>query len=321
MKQVEYVPAQGVGTGARVGWLAMLMRDLIRDKWLYLMLLPGVIYFIIFKYVPMFGISMAFQDYRPYLGFLNSPWVGFKHFERFFSEPQFWMLFRNTVILAVYNLVFFFPLPIILSLMLNEVRHERYKRFVQTLVYIPHFVSWVVVVGIFYILLTTENGVLNNLIYSITGHKIAFLLEAGWFRTLIMSQSIWKEVGWGTVIFLAALAGVDMQQYEAARIDGASRWRQTWHITLPAIRSTIVILLILRLGNFLDTGFEQIFLMLTPTNREVGEVFDTYVYLKGMTQGQFSYSAAVGLFKSFVGLVLVLGSNWLAKKFGEEGIY
>lgn len=298
-----------------------LIKDLVRDKWMYLMLLPGVLYFVIFKYVPMYGISMAFQDYRPHLGFFGSPWVGFKHFERFFSEPQFWMLFRNTFILALYNLIFFFPLPIILSLMLNEVRHHRFKRFVQTFIYIPHFVSWVVVVGIFYILFTTENGILNELIYRLTGDKIAFLLEADWFRTMIVSQSIWKEVGWGTVIFLAALAGVDLQQYEAARIDGASRWRQLWHITLPAIRSTIVILLILRLGNFLDTGFEQIFLMIAPTNREVGDVFDTYVYTKGMTQAQYSYSAAVGLFKSLVGLILVLGANWLAKRFGEEGVY
>lgn len=205
--------------------------------------------------------------------------------------------------------------------MLNEVRRAKFKNFVQTLIYIPHFVSWVVVVGIFYILLTTENGILNELLYRITGEKIAFLLEAEWFRTMIITQSIWKEIGWGTVIFLAALAGVDLQQYEAARIDGASRWRQLWHITLPAIRSTIIILFILRLGNFLDSGFEHIFLMITPTNREVGEVFDTYVYTKGMTQAQYSYSAAVGLFKSAVGLVLVLGSNWLAKKFGEEGVY
>nr|WP_025678886.1 sugar ABC transporter permease [Paenibacillus massiliensis] len=298
-----------------------LIKDLVRDKWMYLMLLPGVLYFVVFKYVPMYGISMAFQDYRPHLGFFGSSWVGFKHFERFFSEPQFWMLFRNTFILALYNLIFFFPLPIILSLMLNEVRHHRFKRFVQTFIYIPHFVSWVVVVGIFYILFTTENGILNELIYRLTGDKIAFLLEADWFRTMIISQSIWKEVGWGTVIFLAALAGVDLQQYEAARIDGASRWRQLWHITLPAIRSTIVILLILRLGNFLDTGFEQIFLMIAPTNREVGDVFDTYVYTKGMTQAQYSYSAAVGLFKSLVGLILVLGANWLAKRFGEEGVY
>lgn len=305
---------------SRQKWIR-LIRDLTRDRWMYLMLLPGVLYFAIFKYVPMYGVTMAFQDYKPYLGFFGSPWVGFKHFERFFGEPQFWMLFRNTLILALYNLIFFFPLPIVLSLMLNELRRERFKRFVQTLIYIPHFVSWVVVVGIFYILFTTENGIINEMIFRLTGEKIPFLLEAEWFRTMIISQAIWKEVGWGTVIFLAALAGVDLQQYEAARIDGASRWRQLWHITLPAIRSTIIILLILRLGNFLDSGFEQIFLMITPTNREVSEVFDTYVYTKGMAQAQYSYSAAVGLFKSFVGLLLVLGSNWLAKKFGEEGVY
>ncbi|MBN2984910.1 sugar ABC transporter permease [Cohnella algarum] len=285
------------------------------------MLLPGVLYFLIFKYVPMYGLVMAFQDFRPGLGFTNSPWVGLKHFERLFGEPQFWRLFRNTLLLAIYNLVFFFPAPILLALMLNEVRREKFKRFVQTLVYIPHFVSWVVVVGICYILFTTENGVVNELLYRLTGEKIPFLLSPEWFRTVIVSQQIWKEVGWGTIIFLAALTGVDMQLYEAARIDGASRLRQIWHVTLPAIRSTIVILLILRLGNFLDTGFEQIFLMLTATNREVGEVFDTFVYTKGLTQGQYSYSAAVGMFKSVVALALVLGANWTAKKFGQEGVY
>jgi putative aldouronate transport system permease protein len=296
-------------------------KEIVKDRWLYLMALPGIVYFVVFKYVPMYGIVMAFQDFKPHLGFFASKWVGLKHFERFFGEEQFWMLLRNTFVLAVYNLIFFFPLPIVLALMLNEVRRERFKRFVQTLVYIPHFVSWVVVVGIFYILFTTEGGAVNELLYAVTGQKIPFLLEPQWFRTMIVSQTIWKEVGWGTIIFLAALAGVDLQLYEAARIDGAGRWRQLWHITLPAIRSTIVILLILRLGNFLDSGFEHIFLMLTATNREVGEVFDTYVYVKGLTQGQYGYSAAVGLFKSVVGLLLVVTSNWLAKRFGEEGIY
>ncbi|AFC27718.1 YteP [Paenibacillus mucilaginosus 3016] len=323
--ETDYADGKAAGnkTPAAAGraGLGALARELLRDRWLYLMALPGVLYFIVFKYVPMYGLVMAFQDYKPHLGFLDSPWAGLKHFRRFFGEPAFWTLFNNTVLLAVYNLIFFFPLPIVLALMLNEVRQERFKRWVQTMVYIPHFVSWVVVVGIFYMLLTTEGGVINELIFALTGEKIAFLLEPGWFRTMIVSQSIWKEVGWGTIIFLAALAGVDMQLYEAARMDGANRWRQLWHITLPAIRSTIVILLILRLGSFLDSGFEHIFLMLTPTNRDVGEVFDTYVYMKGLTQAQYSYSAAVGLFKSAVGLILVLGANWLAKRFGEEGVY
>lgn len=298
-----------------------MKKALVSDIWLYLMLLPGLLFFALFKYLPMFGIIMAFQDYQPFLGFLGSPWVGLKHFERFFSEPTFWMLFRNTLLLAVYNLVFFFPLPIVLALMLNELRIAIYKRIVQTVIYVPHFLSWVVVVGIFYIFLTTEDGIVNNAIVAMGGEKIPFLLSQDWFRPLIVIQSIWKESGWGTIIFLAALAGVDPGLYEASIMDGAGRWRQLWHITLPAIRSTIVILFILKLGDFLDSGFEHIFLMLNPMNREVGEVFETYVYRTGLTQAQFSYSAAVDLFKSVVGLVLVLGSNWLAKKFGEEGIY
>jgi putative aldouronate transport system permease protein len=294
---------------------------LIRDQWLYYMLLPGIIYFILFKYLPMWGVLISFQNYQPFLGFWHSDWVGMKHFTRFFGEPTFWMLLRNTIVLAMYNLVFFFPLPIIVALMLNEVRKEAFKRFVQTMIYIPHFFSWVVVVGMVYMLFTVEGGLVNELIASAGGEKINFLISSEWFRTLIMSEVIWKETGWGTIIFLAALAGVDPQLYEASKIDGAGRWRQLWHITLPAIRSTIVILFILRLGHFLDTGFEQIILMLNALNREVGEVFDTYVYSVGINQSQFSYSTAVGLFKSLVGLVLVLATNALAKKFGEEGIY
>lgn len=300
---------------------SQLVRDLLRDRWMYLLLFPGILYFVVFKYVPMAGLVMAFQDYKPFTGFINSPWVGFKHFERFFNEPQFWMLFRNTILLAIYNLVFFFPLPIILALMINEARREMFKRVVQTLLYLPHFISWVVAVGIFYVLFTTEGGVVNELLAQFGFEKIPFMLSEEWFRPMIIAQSMWKEAGWGTIIFLAALSGVDLQLYEAARMDGAGRWRQLWHITIPAIRSTIVILFILRLGTFLDTGFEHIFLMLNSMNREVGEVFDTYVYMKGLTQAQYSYSAAVGLFKSLVGLVLVLGANRLAKKFGEEGVY
>jgi putative aldouronate transport system permease protein len=297
------------------------LRRLIRDRWLYIMLLPGVLYFILFKYVPMPGALIAFKNYQPFLGFAKSPWVGFDHFHRFFFESDFAMLFKNTFILAVYNLVFYFPLPIIVALLLNEVRVEAYKRFIQTVIYIPHFISWVVVVGLSYLIFTTEGGVFNEALQALHLPTVNVLQSPDWFRTLVTSQVMWKEMGWGTIIFLAALAGVDPQLYEAARMDGAGRWRQLWHITLPAIRSTIVILLILRLGTFLDTGFEQIFLMLNPGNRDVGEVFDTYVYTSGLQNGQFSYSAAVGLFKSAVGLILVLATNALAKKFGEEGVY
>ncbi|MDB5084747.1 MAG: protein lplB [Bacilli bacterium] len=306
-----------VGKQRRSGTLKVMMRY----RWLYLMMLPGVLYFVVFKYFPMWGVLIAFKDYQPFLGFFDSKWVGLKYFIRFFTDPVFGMLFRNTIVLALYNLIFFFPLPIIISLLLNEIRKDVFKRFVQTLVYIPHFMSWVVVVGIAYMFFTTEGGLVNEAIVALGGHKVSFLLSAGWFRTMITSQVMWKDTGWGTIIFLAALSGVDTQLYEAARIDGASRFQQLWHVTLPAIRSTIVILLILRLGSFLDTGFEQIYLMLNAMNREVGEVFDTYVYTVGITQGQFSYTTAVGLFKSIIGLILVLGANKAAKQVGEEGIY
>lgn len=300
---------------------SLALGRLIRNRWLYAMLLPGLLYFLIFKYWPMYGILIAFKDYQPFLGFWDSPFVGLKHFERLFGDSNFLMLFRNTLILAAYNILFFFPLPIIIALMLNELRVEFLKRTIQTLIYIPHFMSWVVVVGIAYLFLTTEGGLINELLVKLGGEKINFLISNDWFRTIVTSEVIWKETGWGTIIFLAALAGVDPQLYEAARIDGANRMRQLWHITLPAIRSTIIILLILRLGNFLDTGFEQIFLMLNAMNRDVGEVFDTYVYSVGISQGQYSFSTAVGLFKSIIGLLLVVISNRLAKKFGEEGIY
>lgn len=294
---------------------------LLKDRWLYAFLAPGLLYFMLFKYLPMWGVLMAFKNYQPHLGLMQSDWVGLKHFKRFFSEPTFMQLFGNTLWIAVLDLIIFFPTTIILALMLNEIRHQLFKRTMQTMVYLPHFLSWVVVVGIFYILFTTEGGLINELIAAFGGDKINFLMSSQWFRPLIISQLVWKDAGWGTIIFLAALAGVDPSLYEAARMDGANRLRQLWHITLPSIRNVIVILLILRMGNFMDLGFEQIYLMLNALNRQVADVFDTYVFVVGLQQGQFSYAAAVGLFKSAVGLVLVLGANHAAKKMGEEGIY
>lgn len=298
-----------------------LIKDIIRDKWLYVMVLPGLLYFLIFKYLPMGGIIIAFKNYSPFLGIIGSKWVGLKHFNRLFSEPTFWLLFKNTMILAIYNIVFYFPLPIILSLMLNEITSDKFKKAIQTVVYMPHFLSWVVIVGITYTMLSPTEGIINLLIKNFGGNGINFLGSTGWFRPLITLQVIWKETGYGTIIFLAALAGVDVEQYEAAIVDGANRWHKLIHITLPAIKPTIITLLILRMGTFLDTGFDQIFLMVNPLNRSVGDVFDTYVYTAGITNGQFSYSAAVGFFKSIISLILVLGTNYIAKKSGEEGVY
>ncbi|MCY7778694.1 sugar ABC transporter permease [Bacillus haynesii] len=294
---------------------------LLQQKYLYLMILPGLIYFLLFKYVPMWGIVIAFQDYQPFLGITGSEWVGFKHFERLFTEPTFFMLLKNTLILFFLNLVVFFPIPIILALLLNEVRVALFKKFVQTLIYIPHFMSWVIVVSLSFVLLTVDGGLINEIIAYFGGEKINFLLNESWFRPMYILQVIWREAGWSTIIYLAAITAVDPQLYEAAKMDGANRLRRMWHVTLPAIRSVIVVLLILKIGDTLELGFEHVYLLLNATNREVAEIFDTYVYTAGLKQGQFSYSTAVGLFKAAVGLILVIFANRMAKKFGEEGIY
>ena len=296
-------------------------KKIAKNIGLYILLIPGISYFIIFKYIPMWGILIAFKDYQPFLGFFKSDWVGFEHFMDFFSNPEFLMILRNTLILSLLNILIFFPMPIIFALLLNEIRKVLFKKVIQTMIYVPHFISMVIVASITYVLFTTEGGAVNELAQQLTGEDIYFLAEPGWFRPLIIGQTIWKETGWGTIIFLAALAGIDVEQYEAAIIDGASRLQQLWYVTLPSISSTIVILMILRMGSVLDNGFEQIFLMSNSLNREVAEVFDTYVYAVGITQGAFSYSTAVGLFKSVVGVVLIMGTNRLAKQFGHTGLY
>jgi len=296
-------------------------RKIKGNKLIYLMITPGVLYLFIYKYIPMYGLVISFQDYKPYRGISGSEWVGFEHFERLFTSPDFWMILKNTLVLFSLQLFITFPIPIILALMLNEVRRNYYKRTIQTLVYLPHFMSWVVVVSISYVMLTMDGGIINGLLESMGFKPINFLLNSDWFRPMYVIQIIWREAGWGTIIFLAAIASVDQELYEAARMDGAHRFRQMWHITLPAIRSVIVILLILKIGDVLELGFEHIYLLLNSTNRHVAEVFDTYVYTTGLRQGQFSYATAVGFFKGFVGLILVMFANWLSKKMGEEGVY
>lgn len=306
----------------RLPEIPLKKRNAFYNDWeFYVMLLPGIAFFIIFKYVPMWGIVIAFQDYSPFKGVTGSDWVGLKHFVTLFQYDGFWLLLRNTLLISFYNLVFFFPVPIVLALLLNEIRVNLFKRFIQTVIYLPHFISWVVVVGITYMLLGSQGGLVNEMIKTAGGTEIAFLTTKEYFRGMIVGQSIWKEAGWGTIIFLAALSGVDPQLYEAAIVDGAGRWRQLWHVTLPAIRSTILILLILRMGSVLDIGFEHIFLMLNSTVNEVGDVFETYVYREGLIGGKFSYTTAIGVFKSVVGMVLIISANWLTKKFGEEGVY
>ncbi|MDE5054569.1 ABC transporter permease subunit [Niallia taxi] len=285
------------------------------------MIFPGVLYFLIFKYLPMAGLIIAFQDYQPYLGILDSPWVGLKHFIRLFTEPTFFMLLNNTLILFALNIIIFFPLPIILSLMLNEVKNKYFKSGIQTLIYIPHFMSWVIIVSITYVFLNVDGGIINEFLATIGLGKISFLTSPDWTRTVYISQIIWKELGWSTIIYLAAITAVDTQLYEAAEMDGAGILRKTWHVTLPAIRPVIITLLILKIGSTLDLGFEHMYLLLNSLNRSVAEIFDTYIYTAGLKNGQLSFSTAVGLFKGIVGLILVILANKLAKKFGEDGVY
>jgi putative aldouronate transport system permease protein len=296
-------------------------RSMWRHRTLYLMALPGIAYFLVFKYLPMGGLVIAFQDYMPFLGVTGSPWVGFDHFVRLFTEDTFFTLLRNTLTLSALLLVFSFPMPIILALMLNELRGRVFKRSVQSIVYLPHFMSWVIVVSIFYVLLTTDGGALNKLLVGAGGDQISFLTDQEWLRPMYVLQHIWKTAGWGTIIYLAAMTAVDVSLYEAADLDGAGRLRQTWHITLPAIRPVIIVMFILAIGEILELGFEHMFLLLNSVNREVGEIFDTYVYTVGIKNGQLSYATAVGLFKGLVGLILVLAANRMAKKFGEEGVF
>jgi putative aldouronate transport system permease protein len=307
--------------GLRTGRMKQIWAGIIRDKFLYLLALPGLLYFLIFRYVPMWGIVISFQNYSPYQGIRGSPWVGLEHFQRLFTNPDFLILFRNTLAINILSLLLFFPLPIFLSLSLNEMRNAMYKKIIQSIVYLPHFLSWVIIVGITFLLFSTGDGAINQMLVSLGFQKIDFLTNKNYFWAMLTAQSIWKDAGWGTIIFLASMASIDPQLYEAAKMDGAGRFRQMWHVTLPGIRSVIIILLILRIGHIMDVGFEQVFLMMNGAVSEVADVFDTYVYRLGVKQGQYSYSTAVGLFKSVVGLLLVIGANKLAKKIGEEGVY
>jgi len=288
---------------------------------LYLMILPGLLALVLFKYLPMFGVLISFQNYSPFRGVLNSEWVGLEHFVRLFTEQRFLLLLKNTLAFNLIDVLFYFPAPIVFALILNEVRVRWFKTTLQTVVYLPHFVSMIVVVGITTVLFSSQFGGINLLLDSIGLPRYTGLNDPDHFRWVWLLQNIWKEVGWSAIIYLAALSSIDPSLYEAAVMDGANRWKQIWHITLPSLVPVILILFILRLGSFIDVGFEHIYLLQNPLNLEVSDVFDTYIYRAGVQQGEFSYTTAVGLFKSIVGLVLVVAANAMAKRSGREGVY
>lgn len=288
---------------------------------LYLLMLPGILYFIIYKYLPMGGVLIAFQDYSVFNGMLNSEWVGWKHFSRMFDAPEFYNIFKNTLLISIYKLFWGFPAPIIIALLLNELRSIWFTRTIQTIIYMPHFLSWVIVGGIMITLLQPSTGIVNDLLAFFGFERIHFLAESSWFRSILVLSDLWKSVGWGTILYLAALAGIDQEMYEAAKVDGANKWKQTLYITLPALMPTIIILFILQMGNVLEVGFEQVFILLNPLVYSVGDVIETYVYRAGIMGGQFSYTTAVGLFKSIISLILVVSANKIAKKLGYEGLW
>ncbi|MFE5322066.1 ABC transporter permease [Paenibacillus sp. NPDC056579] len=297
------------------------IRTDVRRHWaIYLMALPVIAYYIIFHYGPMYGLQIAFKDFSPAKGIWGSPWIGFKHFESFFNGIYFWRLLKNTVLINLYELIFGFPAAIILALLLNEIRNSMFKRVVQTISYLPHFISIVVVAGMMVDFLG-RTGLINQILESFGIEAIDFLKEAGWFRFLFVSSGIWQGIGWGSIIYLAAIATIDPTLFEAARMDGASRWKQTLHITIPGIMPTIVILFILNMGNMLTVGSEKVLLLYNPLTYETADVISTYVYRKGVLEASYSFTAAVGLFNSVVSFILIVSANSISKRLSENKLW
>lgn len=295
--------------------------NLRRQKFLVLLVTPMVIYMIVFKYIPMYGIIIAFKDFSFIQGIMGSKWIGFSNFERFFSSPYCWRTIRNTLRISSFSLIFSFPIPIIFALLLNEIRSNNYKKIIQTLSYFPHFVSIVVIVGLLFNLLSPMDGLVNIVLERMGFDSIHFMQERNWFLPLYIGSGIWQQFGWGSIIYLAALSGVPTMLYEASTIDGASRFKQVLHISIPAIKPTIVIMLILSIGGLMNVGFQKIILMYNPIVYEVADTISSYIYRKAILKGDYSFGAAVDLFNNIINFALVFGANRLSKKVSEVGIW
>ncbi|PZM98232.1 MAG: protein lplB [Actinobacteria bacterium] len=307
-------PKATPASGHRAGPRARSWRRALRRDWqLYSLAVLPVLFFLIFRYAPMLGNVIAFRRFRPGGSIYGEYWVGLRYFKLFLSDPTFWKVFTNTLIIGGLTLIFCFPLPIVLALLLNEVRTRYLKRFVQSVSYLPHFLSIVVVAAMVMQLLSID-GTVNQLVKAFGGDPIPFLQKPEWFRTIYVSSEIWQTVGWGTILYLAALTTIDQDLYEAAKIDGANRWRQTWHVTLPGIRPTMVTLLILNIGTFMAVGFEKILLLYNPLTYPTADVISTYLYRVGIVSGNLSYGAAIGLFEAVIGLFLVLTANFISRR-------
>lgn len=296
-------------------------RQALRRDWqLYSLAVLPLVFFAMFRYLPMAGNVIAFRRYQPGGNLFGNEWVGLHYIRLFLSDPTFWSVFFNTLILGALTLLFCFPMPVVLALLLNEVRTRWLKRFVQTISYLPHFLSIVVVAGIIMQMVSVD-GVVNQGLRAVGHAPVSFLQQPGWFRTIYVSSEMWQTVGWGTILYLAALTTIDQDLYEAARIDGASRWRQTWHVTLPGIRPTMMTLLILNIGTFMAVGFEKILLLYNPLTYPTADVISTYLYRVGVVSGSFSYAAAIGLFESVIGLTLVITANGISRRLVGTGLW
>jgi putative aldouronate transport system permease protein len=295
---------------------------LIKKNWdLYLLIAPVTIYFIIFKYLPMYGVQIAFKNFIPKRGIWDSPWVGLKHFLRFFNSFNFEQLMTNTLGISLYSLIVGFPIPILLALMMNEVKNRYFKKTVQTMTYIPHFLSTVVLIGMVTAFLSPSNGVINKFIVAFGGKPIYFMAEAAWFKSLYVFSGVWQSAGWGSIVYMAALAGIDVELYEAAIMDGASKLQRLMHITIPCLLPTATVLLILDVGRIMNVGFEKVFLMQNSLNMSSSDVISTYVYRVGLLGSDFSFSSAVDLFNSVINFILLVLVNQLSKKFGETSLW
>ncbi len=292
-----------------------------RNKYLYLLLIPCIVYLIIFNYIPMYGLIISFKDFKFSKGILGSPWTGLENFKYLFGLKDFYRVFANSIILSVLKLLISFPIPILLSILLNEIPFLKFKKATQTMIYLPYFISWVVIGGILVNLLSPSWGIVNDVIKKLGGEAVFFLGSDKYFRGIAIISHIWKQAGWDTIIYLAAITGINPDLYEAAKIDGAGRLKRIWYITLPCIKPTIVILLLLAIGNIMNNGFEQIYVLQNSSNIAVSEVFETYTYKMGVVNGRYSFASTVSMFSSVIGFVLLMIANKIAKWMGEDGIF
>ena len=293
----------------------------LRNWELYVIISPVLAYYLIFEYFPMYGVQIAFKNFVATKGIWGSPWVGFRHFERFFDSYYFWRLIKNTLGISLFQLAVGFPVPILLALMINEAKSKWFKKTVQTVTYAPHFLSTVVLVGMVVIFLSPQSGIVNQIIVLFGGQPISFMTEPSWFKTIYVTSGVWQQMGWSSIIYLAALAGIDPQLHEAAKVDGATRLQRIWHVNLPGIMPTIVVLLILNMGSIMGVGFEKIYLMQNDLTLESSEVISTYVYKSGIIQAQYSFSAAVGLFNSVINMILLVTVNYIARRLNETSLW